>query len=858
MSPPAVCRSASVLADGVAKGHKRPRKNSTRACDTCKARKIRCDGTQPCARCTRFHTNCTYESKYTRGTLVTPMRSSAVQTDPIYTQLPPLVPASDARSVQNIDGEDHVSRIEDTLDAVSLFSSSHDPSPTRNSTPRDIFVGGHCRLQYPQAARVELESLHKEAARNNHPTENPDSSHLASSGENTATNSREFVCTSSYSSYPYRRLPQKLIRAYDEQQFWFTESPMREVDSSYLALPSKKHARKLVSWYFDNASPTYRILHRPLLEEWIDSGFHAEASPFDSDAPSEMECAISGPRPEYDNMRRRLLNDRCISALIFSVWAMGCQFPVGLPTVNGEKWKGELRYRSQQYLLIAQNELSKDKSSPDMLIKLQAQFIMCQYLLTTSRVKEAWDLLVTVKNIANNLGLNRRGKTHCSTWHLPGRLQIELRKRAFWAIYTLESYMCTMLGKTLTWAEEDITTDWPAIARFALLQHVSDTEGEAAADAIAAMDCGESRSQPSLMYSLIAHAKVSRIVRSALRKLYRDMPSECQEDIIDDLASQVDEWERMLPMFLKPSSQTGGLRLPYSRQVDIIHIAHAHALILIYRPSLNLMDASFRQTNGTPTLLDVSARRRRQQDRCLEAAMSVAEMDDFANISGSNWFIAYVVFCAVTVMFVYLTHHPLNPNRQLILLRVRKLCNVEMSLSRQSDMAKRYVFALKELWVQVQKYLQSGAQAVSSPQTTCSSMAPASVQMGTPSVSMSGTASPMIQSAHTPLNGPSFKLMSEGTTSPPVQMEPGLWTFDHSGLISPDYVADIPCITDCSVPASIALPNRTETGTARNESGLKSSEDVFSRTLLGDLLGSLSQSFQGFDCTASAGYAQCF
>ncbi|KAK9387891.1 hypothetical protein V1515DRAFT_638617 [Lipomyces mesembrius] len=838
MSPPAVDQSASFLADMAAKRHKRPRKNSTRACDACKARKIRCDGTQPCARCTRFHASCTYESKYTRGTLVTPMRSSAVQTDPIYTQLPPLVLASDAQPAQNIDGEYHVSRINDTLDDVPLLSSSHDSSPIRSSTPRGLFVGGHCSVQYPQAAGVELKS-HKEAARNNHPTAKPDSSRLAPSGK---ANSRESICTSSYSSYPYLRLPQKPIREYDDQQFWFTECAMREVDSSYLALPSKKHARKLVSWYFDNASPTYRILHRPLLEEWIESGFHAEVSPFDSDdAQSEMECASTGPRPEHDNMRRRLLTDRCISALIFSVWAMGCQFPVGFPTVNGEKWKGELRYRSQQYLLVAQNELSKDKSSPDMLIKLQAQFIMCQYLLTTSRVNEAWDLLVTVKNIANNLGLNRRGNTHCSTWPLPGRLQLELQKRAFWAIYTLESNMCTMLGKTLTWAEEDITTDWPAIARFALLQHVSETDGEAAADAIAAIDHGESRSQPSLMYSLIAHAKISRIVRSALRKLYRDMPSECQEDIIDDLASQVDEWKKMLPMFLKPSSQTGGLRLPYSRQVDIIHIAHAHALILIYRPSLNLMDASVRQTDGTTTLLDVSERRRRQQDKCLEAAMSVAEMDDFANISGSNWFIAYVVFCAVTVMFVYLTHHPLNPNRQLILQRVRKLCNVEMSLSKESDMAKRYVSALNELWHQVQKYFRSGALTVSSQQTIYS-------------ISMSRTASPMT----TPVNGLSFKLTAEDTSCSPAQMEPRLLTSDHSGLTSPDYVAHIPCITGGSTPASIALTNQTETATARNESGIKSSEDELCRTLLGDLLNSLSQSFQGFDSTVSAGYAQCF
>ncbi|KAK9321783.1 hypothetical protein V1517DRAFT_261625 [Lipomyces orientalis] len=835
MSPPVMGNAVSVLVAATTNGRKRPRKNSTRACDDCKARKVRCDGTQPCGRCTKFHANCTYESKYTRGSLVMPMRSSAVQTDPIDIELPPIVAASTVRHAENISGQGDANRMGALLDGQGAPSSGC--SSSRDKTPPELSLGGPFSPLYPQISSTDG------------PTSS-DSSRLGTPGRNTATSPTESEWINSDSSYPSTRLSQTPLERDDDQQFWFSESPMGEVDSKYLALPSKKLAHKLVSWYFDNGCPTYRILHRPLLEEWVDCGFHAEPSPFDLDGSADVEPAFARRTPDYDRIRRRLLNDRCVSALIFSVWAMGCQFPVGSLPANAENWKA-LRYRSQQYLLIAQNELKNEQSSPDMLIKLQAQFVMCQYLLATSRVKEAWDLLVTVKNMANNLNLNRRVRTYNGT-RRPSRdrVGLELRKRAFWAIYTLESYMCTMLGRTLTWAEEDITTDWPAIARFSLLQHVSDTDGEAAADAIAAMDIGDSRSQPSLMYSPIAHAKISRIVRLALRKLYRDMPSDNQEDVIDDLARQVGEWEKSLPTFLRLNSQTDGLRLPYSRQADVIHLAHAHALILIYRPSLNLMDGSLRQTDVTTTLADVSARKRAQQSKCLEAAMGVAEMDGFANISGSNWFIAYVAFCAVTVMFVYLTHHPLSPSRHLILQRARKLCDLEITLSGQSNMAKRYVSALKALWHQVQKYLRIGAHTLGSSQSFDGSIAAASPRAGHASV----------QSASTLLGTiPSFARVSRETSFHGVEVQPGPWRIDpwESGLIAPMHPTGYPGLTDSSSTSmSNALTDATASATGEIPSEDKSSEDELGRIWFGDLLGTLSESFQEFDSAASAGFGQ--
>ncbi|KAL1852158.1 hypothetical protein Plec18170_005882 [Paecilomyces lecythidis] len=51
---------------------------TSRACDICKKKKIRCDGTLPCSTCTKRKYVCTYTAKYGRGRPPTPPRSTSV------------------------------------------------------------------------------------------------------------------------------------------------------------------------------------------------------------------------------------------------------------------------------------------------------------------------------------------------------------------------------------------------------------------------------------------------------------------------------------------------------------------------------------------------------------------------------------------------------------------------------------------------------------------------------------------------------------------------------------------------------------------------------------------------------------
>lgn len=51
---------------------------TSRACDTCKRKKIRCDGTLPCGNCAKRKLNCAYDAKYCRGRPPTPPPSTTI------------------------------------------------------------------------------------------------------------------------------------------------------------------------------------------------------------------------------------------------------------------------------------------------------------------------------------------------------------------------------------------------------------------------------------------------------------------------------------------------------------------------------------------------------------------------------------------------------------------------------------------------------------------------------------------------------------------------------------------------------------------------------------------------------------
>ncbi|OKL61786.1 hypothetical protein UA08_02213 [Talaromyces atroroseus] len=205
----------------------------TRACDSCKKKKLRCTGTLPCNTCQRTGKTCEYTADYNRGKLPLvriahqPVQesngqqqqsSSAVEPDRL-----PLLPQS---------------RLAQSCNMTDINNSADNPPSRASLEPHQTDLEGH----YVGP----------------------------SSGVS-------FLIRAQKRLYKYLSLP------INTPIFTFGDSPLPEVDSGFMLLPPRNEANALVARYFDFAFPTHRFLHQQQVEGWVDEFY---SSMLGSEAPS--------------------------------------------------------------------------------------------------------------------------------------------------------------------------------------------------------------------------------------------------------------------------------------------------------------------------------------------------------------------------------------------------------------------------------------------------------------------------------------------------------------------------------------------------------------------------------------------
>ncbi|KAI5781551.1 fungal-specific transcription factor domain-containing protein [Geopyxis carbonaria] len=579
---------------------------------------------------------CSYEKPYLRGTLpaVPPARSPSL----ICSASPPHSPTTHRIAPPSATATTAPPLVSGPPTTVSP-SHSREPSPSSGAAQHESFLGSSSNLVFSHAAQHQLTQPERPKI-------------LSRSGAGAGAGVGAYYGDENG-------------EAAGDRHFWFAEPPFPDLNVAAFSLPSKPKALEFVAWYFENASPTYRILHRPTIEAAIHDGFHG--------------CDDEWWGPAAMGARSKVFEDKSVCAVVFMVWAIGCQFP---KDINTKERIRALRQRSVQFYQCAKMQLDKERSQIDRLATLQAKLLMTIYLLTTSSVKAAWDLFAVVKNIANSLDLNRRRP-------IADSLHLEVRRRALWAIYTLDSYMCTMLGKTLTWSDSDVTDDFPSLA----------DDGRLVVDALGRLvdSAPEGDGGPSLMEAPRAHAKLAKIVRSALRRLYGDNVGDNVGETMTELSAAVDAWENELPEFLRSRKGAPGLQMVYARQNNVIQLAHAHAQLIIFRPSLPLSHltggvSEASRANGAGSLSG-------HQSACLAAALRASHLVPRRGLTGAFWFSAYIAFCAATVCYVYVVQNPHDHRREEVLDAAARCGDLEHTLAGDGEnrMARRYAGALEGL-----------------------------------------------------------------------------------------------------------------------------------------------------------------
>jgi len=388
--------------------------------------------------------------------------------------------------------------------------------------------------------------------------------------------------------------------------FCFGDARVSAVNSVTIELPTEPLASALVSRYFEFAAPTYRILHKSTVLDWVEKVRVLEAS--------REAVALGIPT--------------AVKAIVYQVFAQ-----VTLYKFNGAAASDQSAVSGEAYFCHARELLSRETGQPS-LESVQARFLSVLYLLSTSRLNQAWFELGVVVQLLVALGLHRANRRQKSTL-----IHAECKKRVCWAVYTVDKYLSVMLGRPRLLPTDEIDQELPmAINDEDLLLDISRVP-------CSRKDC--------LMDAPRRHAMLAKIVDKISQGQYtiKKMP---REDIIDTATAlnlEISTWQSELPPFLSGAIYASSLIPVFRRQLTVLRLAHAHALLLVNRPLL-LRDYSRGLDEARLPQYYTAIQ------TCIQSAINVVELvecfveeDQFFS---AFWFTHYIAFNAISILYYYL------------------------------------------------------------------------------------------------------------------------------------------------------------------------------------------------------------
>ncbi|KAJ5584330.1 uncharacterized protein N7459_004130 [Penicillium hispanicum] len=465
--------------------------------------------------------------------------------------------------------------------------------------------------------------------------------------------------------------------------FMFGDKPYSQPEEPDFDLPTLDVALDLVAIYFDFSMVTYRFLHRGNVEYWVRQIY---------------ESNISESNLPVGNMVART----AIVLMIFAVSTLYKEFqPEGL--LDGHS-QSERWYAASKYM-------SSLESGPPRLETIQARLIQCLYLLSSSRANECWYSFGTALQVVTALGLHRKwpaklSRNGCSY------LELELRKRIFWSVYTLDKYLSIMFGRPRLLHDEDIDQEFPDEMNDEDLLEENPARRTGAAD--------------SMMIASVLHYRLGRIMGEISRRLYSINPLSHNSPLETAvrLTSELEKWKESVPPLFN-SVRPSSLIPPLCRQSQVLQLAYSHAMIHVTRSFLldDFTDLSRRPKDPHPI---VSA----HVQKCIEAAedimtlvTSLAQQRVFTQ---SFWFTHYVCFCAILVVYIHVIQQhrqsmapspsagsPADSDKIHSLFALAETCQQHLAeATRKNCPSRRYSIILEELRQEVHRQIGSDGQSV--------------------------------------------------------------------------------------------------------------------------------------------------
>ncbi|XPT04236.1 Gypsy retrotransposon integrase-like protein 1 [Ascochyta lentis] len=593
------------------------RRRVTRACDECRRKKIKCDGKQPCTHCTVYSYGTTYDQPSNRRRNATPQYIEALESQ--------LKRAKALLHVvfPTIDLNDPSIDVHLQNGLLPQLPVAAPRPPVMPTDPR--LSHHHANPQVEEAADSHLEAMVKATGQLDLDEEGNWDYHGHSSGLSFMRGLRQFgdmfqVPPDSSPSLKHRNM------SVDPP----SPSSIRSLAASSTALPSgtelpsKKEAISLCENAIIDAGAMQRVVHLPTFHKQLDRMYEI-------------------PTENYTNAENSFL------PLLYAVLALGKLFSQGEHELDKSNYEtvvdeGFRYFRASRQLL--------DITDCRDLTSLQAIVFMIQFLQSSAKLSTCYAYMGVALRSALRMGLHRSFNGSFNP------IEAETRKRLFWVIRRMDTYVGAMLGLPRFLEDENIDQDFPIEVDD---DYITETK-------VLPMPEGSI----SVMSAFNAHTRIVQVLSKICRYVYpikgtqsggkNSVTYTVKYSKIRELEQDLAQWLDELPMALKPGGEAPHIII---RVQQLLRMAFGHAQLLLYRPFLHYVSSTY---NDNTTDQRAFA--------CASACVSVSrniihitsEMRRRGLLAGAYWFSMYTTFFAIVSILYFVLENPNSPT-SLELLR---------------------------------------------------------------------------------------------------------------------------------------------------------------------------------------------
>ncbi|CDS06653.1 hypothetical protein LRAMOSA09180 [Lichtheimia ramosa] len=454
------------------------------------------------------------------------------------------------------------------------------------------------------------------------------------------------------------------------------QSPMSDKSS----LQHTNHDRSSSSGSFPSPSPTTNVSIMPLSSPSSNIQPQQSTLPESILPPSDVvehlvkvffSCitnyvGIFNP----ESLQRDIRERRCSDFLILSILAVAARYSDRSDICEEPPW-----HSGEKYACKARSILFQSIDIPS-LSNVQALILLTMHEYSCARGPRSWMYSGMAVRMALELGLNKdvdfkdNGKR---TMSVDRWIEIEVQRRVFWAVFTLDKLLSASTGRPSILQEEDCETLLPCdnyeqcsgeiytesiykersvlftVRRLPdnnMLEVVttlnptsSDTSKKRRLSCMAYM-----HRMSSLLGKVTAH--VNRKSRQGTLLSLNGPPCETME-----LDQEIEKWDKELPPELR-DTQENDRRFKEGQLSDgpryiLLHMSHHSTIVLLHRPSLAVMDS----LKDQPVASHVKDIITSNASKCLAAVDRVTDLlrrikNDRAMISP---FVSYLTYTVATI-----------------------------------------------------------------------------------------------------------------------------------------------------------------------------------------------------------------